>query len=101
MVGKYNSKITLQNTTVDSLITVDYSPSKHTHKKKKKKLVCQKSKLSFLANGNPRRNLIPNASNLKEGFCHRSYALWKKDLNGSSFNPQSSKEWSIKRKINE
>ena len=59
----------------------------------KEKLVCHKSKLSFLANRKPRRELIPNMSKLKEGFCHRSYALWKKDLNGSSFNPQSPKEW--------
>ena len=36
---------------------------------------------------------IPNVSNLKEGFCHISYALWKNDLNGLSFNPQSPKEW--------
>ena len=32
-------------------------------------------------------------SNLKEGFCHRSYALWKNGLNGLSFNPQFLRVW--------
>ena len=32
-------------------------------------------------------------SNLKKRFCHRSYLLWKKDLNGLTFNPQSLREW--------
>ena len=44
-------------------------------------------KLTFSADRNLRRESIPNLSNLIEGFCHRSYALWKKDLNGLSFNP--------------
>ena len=44
-------------------------------------------KLTFSADRNLRRESIPNMSNLIEGFYHRSYALWKKDLNGLSFNP--------------
>ena len=32
-------------------------------------------------------------SNLKEGFCHRRYALWKKDLTVLSFDSQSLREW--------
>ena len=32
-------------------------------------------------------------SNLKEGYYHGSYALWKNDLNGLSFNPQTPREW--------
>ena len=41
----------------------------------------------------PRREPISNVSNLKEGFYRRSYALWKNDLNGLSFNSQSLSEW--------
>ena len=32
-------------------------------------------------------------SNLEEDFCHRSYTLWTKGLNGWSFNLQSLREW--------
>ena len=32
-------------------------------------------------------------TNLKEGFCHRRYAVWKKDLTGLSFDSQSLREW--------
>jgi len=59
----------------------------------KEKLVYHKSKLSFSTYGKPRRESIPKVSNLKEAFCHKSYALWKNDLHGLSFNSQSPKEW--------
>ena len=65
-------------------MTVNYSPNK---REKKKSLSAMESKLNFSADWNPRKEPIPNMSNLRDGFCHKSYALWKNDLNGLSFNP--------------
>ena len=83
------------NIIVGSLITVTIHLASI-----KEKLVCQKSKLSFSTDGNTRRELIPNVSNLREGSCHRSYALWKNDLNSLSFNPHLLKSGSIERERN-
>ena len=57
----------------------------------------KKGRLGFSTKASLRREPIPNMSNLKEGFCHKNYALWrkkkKKNLNGLSFNLQSFREW--------
>ena len=41
--------------------------------------------MNFSAEADPRREPISNTSNLKKGFCHRSYTLRRKGLNGLSF----------------
>ena len=55
------------------------------------------NRLNFSAKADLRRELITNMSNLKKGSCHRSYTLWRKGLNGLSFDSQSLERGSIKR----
>ena len=55
------------------------------------------NRLNFSAKADLRRELITNMSNLKKGSCHRSYTLWRKGLNGLSFDSQSLECGSIKR----
>ena len=55
------------------------------------------NRLNFSAKANLRRELITNISNLKKGSYHKSYTLWRKGLNGLSFDSQSLERGSLKR----
>ena len=55
------------------------------------------NRLNFSAKADLRRELITNISNLKKGSYHKSYTLWRKGLNGLSFDSQSLECGSIKR----
>ena len=64
---------------------------------KKGKACLPDNKLNFSAEVDPTREPISNACNLMKGSRHRSYTLWRKGLNGLSFNSQSLESGFAKR----
>ena len=64
---------------------------------KKGKSCLPDNRLDFSAKANPKREPISNTSNLKKGSCHRSYTLWRKGINGLSFDSQSLESGFVKR----
>ena len=69
-------------------------------KRKRRKACLLDSRLGFSTKANPKRELIFFMSNLRKCSCHRSYTLWKKGLNGLSFDSQSSESGYVKRERN-
>ena len=63
----------------------------------KKKACLPDDRLNFLAEADLRRESISNVGNLKKGSCHKSFTLWRKGLNGLSFDSQSLESGSVKR----
>ena len=63
----------------------------------KKKACLPDDRLNFLAEADLRRESISSVGNLKKGSCHKSFTLWRKGLNGLSFDSQSLESGSVKR----